>query len=179
MRTTIGCAGLPTQFSRSLTIVPRAATLPKAGPSPQRGDTSPALQADNFLRTSPAHTRNDVSPHGVFSSENVQFCAAIRFCFRRQPPPRRAFPGRFFQEPSLLARKIPGSQNRLADSTGRRASEDPGTDVAATTALGPDRGTATRRQIGLGPTYRPGAPFVAPKALCLLPSREVSKSATA
>src|SRR6266480_1029771 len=31
------------------------------------------------------------------SSENVQFCAATRFCFRRQPLPRRAFPGCFFR----------------------------------------------------------------------------------
>ncbi len=146
------------------------ANLPPLCPKPSllrsgaRG--APALQVDNFLEHLP-HTRNDVSPHGVFSSENVQFCAVTRFCFRWQPPPRRAFPGRFFQEPSLLARKIqiPRSENRLADSTGRRVSEDPGTDVAATTALGQDRGTATRRQIGLGPTYRPAAPFVGPKGL--------------
>src|SRR5437762_8957930 len=30
------------------------------------------------------------------SSENVQFCAATRLCFRRQPLPKRAFPGCFF-----------------------------------------------------------------------------------
>jgi len=112
-----------------------------------------------------ARTRKDVSPHGVFSSENVQFWAAPRFYFRRQFLPR-AFPRRFFQEPCFLAKKIqiPGSENRLADSTSGSVSDEPGTDVAATTVLGPDRGTATRYQIGVGPTYQPAAPFVGAKS---------------
>ena len=36
-RSAAGRAGLPTQFGRSLSIVPRAATLPKTGRSPQAG----------------------------------------------------------------------------------------------------------------------------------------------
>ena len=56
------------------------------------------------------------------------------------------------------------SANTSADSTSGSVSDEPGRDAALTTVLGPDRGTATRYQIGLGPTYRAAAPFVGAKS---------------
>ena len=50
-----------------------------------------------------AKDRLDRSGVNIFS-ENVQFCAATRFCFRRQPVPRRAFPGCFFRSARRQAR---------------------------------------------------------------------------
>jgi len=84
-------------------------------------------------------------PTVSFLPRTSSFVLRLGFAFDGSRFPGVLFRDAFFRNPLSWREKIqiPGSENRMADSTSRRVSEDPETDVAATTALGPDRGTAT------------------------------------
>ena len=125
------------------------ANVPPLGPKPgllrSGGETSPAPQVDNFLEHH-RHTPEMMSvPTVSFLPRTSSFVLRLGFAFDGSRFPGVLFRDAFFRNPLSWREKIqiPGSENRMADSTSRRVSEDPETDVAATTALGPDRGTAT------------------------------------
>src|SRR5205823_638776 len=90
-------------FANSVQQLNHCANVPPLCPKPgllrKRGETSPALQIDNFLRTSPAHTRNDVSPHVSFLPRTSSFVLRPGFAFDGSRLRGMLFRDGFFRNP--------------------------------------------------------------------------------